>query len=88
LSITQGNATAFSQSRLAAKAEVDQLLSYAASLGNTRFGDEFLFGGNRAGEAPLLLSSWNVVAPPPDMSIGTDWQPTGSRAYEPDGASP
>ena len=53
LSITQGNATAFSQSRQAAKAEVDQMLSYAATLGNTRFGDEFLFGGNRGGEAPL-----------------------------------
>jgi hypothetical protein len=42
----------------------------------------------RAGEAPLLLSSWNVVAPPPDMSIGTDWQPTGWHADEPDEASP
>jgi len=53
LSISQANATANRQSRLIVKAEVDQMLSYAATLGNTRFGDEYLFGGNRSGEAPF-----------------------------------
>jgi flagellar hook-associated protein 3 FlgL len=53
LSISQANASATQQSRLAAKAEVDQILSYAATLGNTKIGDEYLFGGHRAGEAPF-----------------------------------
>lgn len=53
LGIGQASATANPQSRLIVKAEVDQLIDFAANLGNTRFGDEYLFGGNRAGEAPF-----------------------------------
>ena len=53
LGIAQANATANPQSRLIVKAEVDQLINFAANLGNTRIGDEYLFGGNRAGEAPF-----------------------------------
>ena len=53
LGIGQASATANAQSRLIVKAEVDQLISYAANLGNTRVGDEYLFGGNRSGEAPF-----------------------------------
>lgn len=53
LGIAQASATANPQSRLIVKAEVDQLIDFAANLGNTRFGDEYLFGGNRAGEAPF-----------------------------------
>jgi len=53
IALTQIGATATAQSRLVVKSEVDQLLSFAAGLGNTRFGDEYLFGGNRANEAPF-----------------------------------
>lgn len=53
LGISQATATANAQSRLIVKKEVDQLISLAGQLGNTRFGDEYLFGGNRASEAPL-----------------------------------
>ncbi len=53
LGIGQANATANPQSRLIVRAEVDQLINFAANLGNTRIGDEYLFGGNRAGEAPF-----------------------------------
>jgi flagellar hook-associated protein 3 FlgL len=59
LATTQSSSTATAQTRLIAKAEVDQLLDYAVSLGNTKFGDDYLFGGTRAGEAPLR----NVAAP-------------------------
>ena len=43
------------QTRLVAKAEVDQLLSFAVGLGNTKYGDDYLFGGTRAAEAPLKV---------------------------------
>jgi flagellar hook-associated protein 3 FlgL len=53
LGIGQASGTANAQSRLIVKAEVDQLINFASNLGNTRIGDEYLFGGNRAGEAPF-----------------------------------
>jgi flagellar hook-associated protein 3 FlgL len=53
LGVSQSNATASAESRLTVKKEVDQLINLAADLGNTRFADEYLFGGTRAGEPPL-----------------------------------
>src|SRR4051812_40314840 len=45
LGVSQGGATSTDQSRQTAKAEVDQLLAQMVSLGNTRNGDAYLFGG-------------------------------------------
>lgn len=53
LGVAQANATSNAETRLAAKREVDQLINLSANLGNTRYGDEYLFGGTRATEAPL-----------------------------------
>lgn len=53
LALAQNSSTASAQTRLIAKSEVDQLINYAVSLGNTKFGDEFLFGGTRGNEQPL-----------------------------------
>jgi flagellar hook-associated protein 3 FlgL len=53
LGVAQSSSTANAESRLIVKQEVDQLLNLAASVGNTRFGDEYLFGGARANEAPF-----------------------------------
>lgn len=39
--------------RLIVKAEVDQLITSAISLGNTKFKDGYLFGSSRSAEAPL-----------------------------------
>lgn len=55
LSVGQSSATANAQTRSIVKAEVDQLLAYSVNLGNTRFGDDYLFGGTRTGEAPFRL---------------------------------
>jgi flagellar hook-associated protein 3 FlgL len=55
LAVAQSSATANAQSRLIVKNEVDQLLNFAVDLGNTRFGDEYLFGGNRSGERPFAV---------------------------------
>ena len=55
LGVGQSGSISTAQTRIIAKQEVDELLSYAVGLGNTRYGDEYLFGGNRAGEAPLRV---------------------------------
>lgn len=53
LAVQQGSSTANTQTRLAAKAEVDQLLDQALALGNTQFGGAYLFGGENASTAPF-----------------------------------
>jgi len=58
LAVQGANGTMDASSRLALKSEVDQLLNFSAQLGNTKFGNSYLFGGDRAGEAPL-------ASPPP-----------------------
>ncbi len=74
LGIGQLGATANADSRAAAAAEVQQLFAQALQIGNQRFGDEYLFGGNtaqdhapfdptQAGTAPRFVS---LVAGPHD----------------------
>lgn len=42
----------------------------------------------RAGEPPLELSNWNVVAPLPDPETAPDWPPPGPPSGGRDGGSP
>ena len=60
LGITQQSGTATDQTRLIAKKEVDQLIDHVVTLGNTKYADDFLFGGTRSGEAPLRVPSNNT----------------------------
>lgn len=53
LAISQGTATADANTRATTKVEVDQLLQAAIQLGNTRDGDEYLFGGKWGDQAPF-----------------------------------
>lgn len=53
LALGQASGTASAQTRTIAKAEIDQLLGHTVSLGNTKFADDYLFGGTRGNEAPL-----------------------------------
>ncbi len=53
LAISQASSTATPETRLVVKAEVDSLIDFAVSLANTRVGDEYIFAGTRAGEAPF-----------------------------------
>ena len=62
LAVSQASGTANAQTRVIAKAEVDQLISFAVDLGNTRIGDDYLFGGTRATERPFAVPP-NVAAP-------------------------
>lgn len=80
LAIAQASDTANADTRLVVKAEVDALLSFAVGLSNTRFGDEFLFGGTRGGEAPFKY--------PP---VGNDFRAmvdAGNNPVDPSGSIP
>ncbi len=62
LAIGQSSSTASTQTRLIAKAEIDQLIDYTVGLANTKFGGDHLFGGTRGNQAPLRNPS--VVTDP------------------------
>lgn len=53
LAIAQAGDVANAETRGIAKVEVDQLIQSMITLGNTRFGDGYLFGGTRADQAPI-----------------------------------
>ena len=53
LATQQGSATASAATRKGAKAEIDELLKSAISLGNTRHTGEYLFGGVQSQTAPF-----------------------------------
>lgn len=82
LGIAQANATATPQSRLIVKAEVDQLINFAANLGNTRIGDEYLFGGNRAGEAPFTTPAPTTGSFSRLTLAGSPVNPSGNMTLE------
>jgi flagellar hook-associated protein 3 FlgL len=53
LGLSQRGATANASTRAVAKAEVDQILDFVVGLGNTKFGDEYLFGGAYSDQPPF-----------------------------------
>lgn len=65
LGIGQGSSTADAQTRLTAKAEIDQLLQAAVQLGNTSHEGEFLFGGDQSNVAPFSGTTPPFSAAPP-----------------------
>lgn len=65
LGIQEGNGTASAQTRLVAKAEVDQLLAFAIQLANTKFEGEYLFGGDQSGTMPITSSTPPFTTAPP-----------------------
>jgi flagellar hook-associated protein 3 FlgL len=72
LGISQNSSTADPLSNDATRAEIETLLDFAVSLANTRHGDEFLFGGDTSGVAPIADPA-NPLAQP---------LPTGARRAE------
>jgi len=62
LALGQYSSTATAETRTITKAEVDELIAGTVSLGNTKFGDDYLFGGTRGNERPLRNPS--VVTDP------------------------
>ncbi|MBL0173454.1 MAG: flagellar hook-associated protein FlgL [Gemmatimonadaceae bacterium] len=79
LGVAQASGTANAQTRLLVKTEVDQLINYAVGLGNTRLGDDYLFGGTRSGEQPFRL--------PPTPADGFSALTVGVTPVNPSGAT-
>jgi flagellar hook-associated protein 3 FlgL len=65
LGLSQAGATGTPQTRSLAKLEVDQLLSAAVGLGNTRFAGAYVFGGLYADSAPLAADGTTSATRPP-----------------------
>jgi len=81
LAISQASSTATAETRLSVKAEVDAILDFAVGLGNTRFGDEYLFAGTRGSEAPFR----NPPTPAGDFRALLD---AGGNPVDPSGTIP
>jgi flagellar hook-associated protein 3 FlgL len=64
LGLQEGSATASAQTRLVAKAEVDQLIAFAVQLANSRHEGEFLFGGDQPLNAPITSTTSPFTATP------------------------
>lgn len=77
LAVAQTTATATPQTRETVATEVDQLLRHAVSLGATRFGDEYLFGGHQAQTSPFGMTTDGQGRI--DFTVGT---PQGTRSVE------
>lgn len=89
LGVGANSATADAPARAAAGAEVREILKQAVALGNTRIGDEYLFGGTtNDGRAPFDLAGASFVPtdPPPASSAAgtpaTPRFPEGTRVVE------
>lgn len=72
VAVEQGTATATAATRTAARAEVDGLIDLVTSLGNTRYQDGYLFGGDSSTAPPVS------TAPPFSPAPGI----AGSHATE------
>ena len=81
LAISQASSTATADTRLSVKAEVDGLIDFVVGLGNTRFGDMYLFAGTRGGEVPFR----NPPAAGGDFRALLD---TGGNPVNPSGSIP
>jgi flagellar hook-associated protein 3 FlgL len=56
LGLAQGDDTASPQTRSVANAEVNQIFKQIVDLGNTKFGNEYLFGGQQSTTAPFAAT--------------------------------
>lgn len=65
-----GSGTASATTRLQVRAEVDELLDHLITLGNTRFGSGFLFGGEYADQLPFSQTgATSATAPPAGVHV-------------------
>ena len=76
LGIAQGTATANDSTRQVANAEVNQIFQQLISLGNTKFGNEYLFGGEQSTTTPFTATGSGAT-----LAYSTT-SPAGSRTVE------
>ena len=82
LGISQASSTANAQSRLMVKTEIDQLINQAVGLGNSKVGDDYLFGGTRSTEAPFRMPPTPADGFSALMLAGNPVDPSGSIQVE------
>ena len=76
LAVSQSSGTASDSTRTIANAEVKQLFQQMVDLGNTKFGSEYLFGGDQSATAPFSASGsagtldYSTTNPQGQRSIG------------------
>ena len=58
VALSQGSSSLNDDSRLAAAAEIDALLSQVFQFGNTRVGNEFIFGGGATDSSPFVAGAY------------------------------
>lgn len=71
LALGQASSTASAETRAITKAEIDELIEYTVSLGNTKFADDYLFGGTRGNEQPLRVPA-NTADPFTNLVDGSN----------------
>lgn len=76
IAVQQGSANSSASTRAAAAAEAGGLLQSAAQLGNTKFGDEYLFGGDASTTPPF------TVAGSGSSTTYTSNNPSGQRSIQ------
>ncbi|HEY9227219.1 MAG TPA: flagellin, partial [Gemmatimonadaceae bacterium] len=76
LGVQQIGSTANQATRATANAEVQELFKEIIALGNTKFGNEYMFGGDQSQTTPF---SWNGVGATLDFTSTT---PQGTRTVE------
>lgn len=74
LATAQGGSNADASSRSAASAEVTQLLQQVVALGNTKIGDQYVFGGNVTSTAPFQANGTYVGDTGTRQSVISDGQ--------------
>lgn len=73
IAIQQGTSTSTASTRGGAKAEVDELINFVTSLGNTKYQDGYLFGGDDVTNAPVSTSApFYTAATPPGGTHNTE----------------
>ena len=79
LGLSAGTGTSGEAQRLAAKAEVDELINFVVQLGNTKVVDEYIFGGQWTDQPPFTAAQ-------PDFlrrdGNGDPVEPSGARETE------
>lgn len=74
LGVSQATGTATAQTRAVTNAQVQQIFSQLIDLGNTKIGDEYLFGGQQSTTTPFASSGSGAAL------TYTSTNPTGQRA--------
>lgn len=64
LAVSQAGSTASAQTRSVTAEEIRRIRSFVVELGNTRYGEAYLFGGDYADAAPLTGSGVDPSRPP------------------------